>query len=132
MPAGIGTNDWHERKIREWLLLLLRFAVTHEQSDQCAVLAMAEELDSIGRCCGSGGPTFFRRTSQQLCRAILAAGDGPIEPVLRKHIARIHLPRLRRAFEAALGVESPAQSSASSERRKRRKDQDFWRGLPSR
>jgi hypothetical protein len=132
MIAQFDPQDWRERRVREWLLLLLRFAFTHEPSDQLGVLAMADELDSLGMQWRPGGLSFFQRTSQEVCRAILAASDGHIDPVLRKHIARIDDPRLRRAFRAAVGIESAFQSASSSEKRRRRKTRDLWKGLPSR
>ena len=46
MVGETGSHDWRDRQVREWLLLLLRFAITREQSDRSAVLAMADELDS--------------------------------------------------------------------------------------
>ena len=48
MVSEFGSHDWRDRKIREWLLLLLRFAVTQEPTDQGAALAVADELDSLG------------------------------------------------------------------------------------
>lgn len=51
MEAEFGSHDWRDRKVRDYLLLLLRFAVTREATDQVAALALAEQLDSLG----SGG-----------------------------------------------------------------------------
>jgi len=48
MVAEFDSDDWRHRKVQNWLLLLLRFAVTREPSDQSAALAMADELDSLG------------------------------------------------------------------------------------
>jgi hypothetical protein len=44
MVAELGSHDRRNRKVREWLLLLLRFAVT--PADQATVLAVAD--DSLG------------------------------------------------------------------------------------
>jgi hypothetical protein len=38
---AFSSDDWRERKVREWLLLMLRFAVTREARDRLAVLAIA-------------------------------------------------------------------------------------------
>jgi hypothetical protein len=35
-------------QIREWLLLLLRFAITRDPSDQAVVRSVANEIDSFG------------------------------------------------------------------------------------
>jgi hypothetical protein len=133
MVVETYSPDWSARMVREWLLLLLRFAVTGQPSDRLATSAMAEQLDSLGtRRPPGAAPRFFRRTSEEVCRAIIAAGDGRSNAVLRKHIARIDDPRLRRAFQAAVGIAPTSRSSPSTKRDKRRKNQDLWKGLPSR
>src|SRR6266508_2011765 len=138
MVAEFGSHDWRERKVREWLLLLLRFAVTREPSDRSAALAMAEELDSLGVRWRPAGPSFFLRTSDEVCEAIRAVGDGHNNAVLRRHVGRIEDPRLRRAFQAAVGPQqTPAvvglQQSSEPQREgaksKTRKNRDLWKGL---
>jgi hypothetical protein len=101
-----GADDWRERRIREWLLLLLRFAVTRESSDRTAALAMADELDSLGGDWRPQAPRFFFKTTSAVCRAIVEVGDGPnnTNAVLRNHASRIEDPRLREAFRAAVGL----------------------------
>jgi hypothetical protein len=134
MVAAFGSPDWRDRKVREWLLLLLRFAVTREPSDRAAALAVAEELDSLGMRRKRMAPSFFLRTSSEVCEAILAAGDGHNvddendRAVLRRHVARIDDPRLSRAFEAAVGLleTSEPQESAKS---KRRNDRELRKSL---
>jgi hypothetical protein len=127
-PADEREDDHHvrlvrlrDRKVREWLLLLLRFAVTREPADSAAALAVADELDSLGVRRKRRAPSFFLRTSNEVCEAILAVGDGhdvsdgDDNAVLRRHVARIEDPRLRRAFEAAVGLRQtsePQQESA--------------------
>src|SRR5712671_6688521 len=46
--GAIGSAEWRTAHIREWLLLLLRFAITHDPGDQAAVLSVASEIDSLG------------------------------------------------------------------------------------
>jgi hypothetical protein len=41
-------RDLHARDIREWLLLLLRFAITMDPEDQAVALRIAGEIDSRG------------------------------------------------------------------------------------
>jgi hypothetical protein len=132
MAAEFGSDDWLERKVRDWLLLLLRFAVTQEPSDQSAVLVMALELDSLGVHRRPAAPRFFQRISDDVCRAIVAAGDGRSDPVLRWYIARIDNPRLRRAFQAAVGLRSIAEQRQQGAQRPGRVDRDLWKGLPKR
>jgi hypothetical protein len=88
------------------LLLLLRFAVTREPADWSAALAMAEEIDSLDPRWRPAAPSFFLRTSKEVCEAILAAGSRHANQVLEKHAKRIPEPRLRRAFRAAVGLKS--------------------------
>lgn len=132
MAAEFGSDDWLERKVRDWLLLLLRFAVTQEQSDQSAVLVMAIELDSLGMHWQPTAPRFFQRTSDDVCRVIVAAGDGRSNAVLHKHIARIDDPRLRRAFRAAVGLRSISEQRQQGAQRRGRLHRDLWKGLPKR
>lgn len=96
-------DDYCRRRIDEWLVLLLRFAITQEPSDRSAALAMADEFDSLGVRWRPVAPRFFLLTSIEICDAILATGDWRIA-ALRKHAARIEHDRLRRAFLAATGI----------------------------
>jgi hypothetical protein len=108
--------------IREWLLLLLRFAVTREQADAAAIIAAATDLDSIALERSESAPSFFRRASAELRNAIVGRDDPKQMAVLRQHLARIDEVRLRRAFQAAVDLK---------ENRRSRKDRthDLWAGL---
>jgi hypothetical protein len=101
--------DWKDRKLQEWLFLLLRYAVTRESSDRWAVLAMADELDSLGVQWRPGAPRFFHRTAYEVCEAIIADRTRHTTSVLRKHAMRIDNPRLRRAFAAAVDLTRNAE-----------------------
>jgi hypothetical protein len=104
MPVEMSVPDWQRRKLREWLLLLLRFAITQETSDRNAVLAMADELDAISPERRSNVSRFFLRTSEQVCEAIVWKG-GDSDTVLLAHVSRITDRRLRDAFRAAVQLE---------------------------
>ena len=123
-----ASPDWQERRVREWLLLLLRFAVTRETADRSAVCQLAAELDSSSLHWRQGGSRFFLRTSRELCAAIAAGESGPGNIVLRQHIARIDDQRLRHAFAAALGLEQNA-SAAPRVVELRPKNTGLWSGL---
>jgi len=129
MVSEFGSHDWRDRKIREWLLLLLRFAVTQEPTDQGTALAVADELDSLGVDSKRAKPTFFVKTSIEVSKAILAVSDGDNNAVLRRHLARIDDPRLRRAFQAAVGLQEASELPKKSAEGKGRKHQDLWKGL---
>jgi hypothetical protein len=66
MGIEFGSHDRHDRMLREWLLLLLRFAVTREPPDQSAALAMADELDSLGTRWRPAAPLFFLTATNQV------------------------------------------------------------------
>jgi hypothetical protein len=129
MTAAFSSHDWRDRKVREWLLLLLRFAVTREPSDRSAALAAADELDSLGARWRPAAPSFFLRTSNEVCAAILAVSDRHTNAVIQRHIARIDDPRLRRAFQAAVGLRPTAEPRRQDTRSKQRKNRDLWEGL---
>jgi hypothetical protein len=105
MSAQFSSYDWRDGKLREWLLLLLRYSVTRESRDRAAALAMADELDSLGCRWRPSSPSFFEKTSNEVCEAIRAPNEGESIVRLHKHIARIDDPRLRQAFRAAVGLE---------------------------
>jgi hypothetical protein len=130
MAATCNPRDWRDRKVRDWLLLLLIFAVTLEAKEQSAALAAAHELDGLGVRWRRTTPGFFVRTSNELCQAILA-GDHGANPVLRKHIARIDDPRLRRAFRAAVALQEVLEMGRESVRPKRHSVPHLWKGLPA-
>jgi hypothetical protein len=101
----LGSQDWRAGRIREWLLLLLRFAITWEPKDEAAALAMADEIDALGLHWRPSAPSFFRRTSAEVCKAITAFDDPKRKAILKTHLARIDNPALRRAFQAAVALE---------------------------
>jgi len=122
------SRDWRDKKIREWQLRLLRFAITRESADQTAVLADAEELDSVGLWWRPTAPSFFGRTSEEVCAAIQAAGAPQQAAVLQEYIGRIADSRLRRAFASAVSLQQPGPQRPSL-KRARRKEPDLWKGL---
>lgn len=121
-----GSQDWRASRIREWLLLLLRFAITRDAKDQAAVFAMADEIDALGQQWRPSAPSFFGRTSGEVCAAIIARDDANRAAILKKHIARIDDVRLRRAFQAAVDLEQRSAPTFSKIER-----QSLWTGLRS-
>ncbi len=121
-----GSQDWRAGRIREWLLLVLRFAITCDAKDQAAAFAMADEIDALGHQSRPSAPTFFRRASGEVCEAINALEDPRRITILKKHIARIDDPRLRRAFQAAVDLERGSWPAATEQKR-----QHFWAGMRS-
>jgi hypothetical protein len=120
------SEDWRAGRIREWLLLLLRFAITCDPNDKAAALALADEVDGLGQQWHQSAPRFFRRTTEEVCNAIIAPHNSRRTSVLKRHIARIDDPRLRRAFHAAVDIEQRLPLASAEAKR-----QNLWRGLPS-
>lgn len=112
MVGETGSFDWRDRQVREWLLLLLRFAITREPSDRTAVLAMADELDSLDGRWRPNAPRFFLRTSREVCEAVLWNG-GHNNAALLTHVSRIDDPRLRQAFRAAVGLQRSLETPSN-------------------
>jgi hypothetical protein len=130
MGTEFGLQDRQDRMVREWLLILLRFAVTHEPLDQSAAVTIAEELDSRGRRWRPAAARFFVRTTNEVCEAIVAVNDDRRDAVLRKHLARIDDPRLRQAFRSAVGLQLPPERLRPGAKAKKKKD--LWKGLAKR
>jgi hypothetical protein len=119
-------------KVRDWLLAILRFAVTLHDADRSAVLTIAEDIDKLGkRLDDRSAYQFFRKTSSELCSAILDKQNSKVSVVLRLHLNRIDDCRLRRAFEAAIEFGDTTQIMKSASKTRKRDSQDLWRGLRS-
>ncbi len=100
--CDLAPQTWRTRKVREWLLAVLRFALTLEPADRTTVLAIAEEMDRSGSAAASFA--FFIKTSIELCNAIADPNDPQRITTLSHHLRRIDDQRLRRTFEAAIGL----------------------------
>jgi len=120
----MSSQDWPAQKVREWLLAILRFAVTLDQADLAAVQAIAIEMDRLGSHPDAAGFAFFARSSAEFCHAITNKADPNSAAVLHRQLARIDDPRLRRALEAALDCEK-----RTARKIKKRDDSNLWKGL---
>jgi hypothetical protein len=128
MSQGVSESDCNARTVRAWQLAILRFAVTRDNADRLAVMAIAGEIDGLGpRRDGKPGFGFFRQTSAELCAAILRPNELTAA-LLRQYLARIDNDRLKRVFAAAIEDDRPKVSSAD---RSFKRDRDLWRGLSS-
>jgi hypothetical protein len=129
MSSIASGGDWHAKTLRAWQLALLRFAVTLDNADRLAVLAIAAEMDRLHPV-QDGKPTFgfFRRTSAELCAAILQPNDHS-STLLRQFLARMENERLRLVFAAAIEADQPKVSSVN---KSVRRDTGLWRGLSTR
>lgn len=127
--ASDDHHAWQERRLHEWLLALLRFAVTRTAADRAAVQALADELDTLGSAWRGGRGHFFGRTTDSLCDAVLTSGSEPSKALLRLHLNRIEDIRLRRAFSAAVDLDEAPKPRRKPAGRTGRTD--LWKGLPS-
>jgi hypothetical protein len=103
--------EWRARTLRAWQLAMLRFAVTLDNADRLAVMAIANEIDRLAPP-HDGKPdfSFFRRTSAELCAAILRPNE--LTPtVLRRYLTRIDDDRLKHVFAAAIEADRPKLAS---------------------
>src|SRR5215475_8270755 len=124
-----GSVEPHAMMLRAWQLALLRFAVTLDNADRLAVLAVANEIDRLGRRHAQAPKFgFFRRSSTELCGAMLQRNQAA-DATLREYLARIDDPRLKRAVVAALAID---QSEPVPIKRRTGPDSDLLRGLPGR
>jgi hypothetical protein len=126
MSEEATRDEVQAKKVGDWLLAILRFAVTLEQSDRTVVMTMAEKLDGAEYRFGSESFCFFAKTSSELCGAIVDRNDPRSADALQRHLRRIEDRRLQRALEAAIGYE-PAVATPDAPRRSNR--EDLWKGL---
>jgi len=107
-PRAAGPEQPPERLgklLRAWHLAVLRLAVTLDESDRLNVLAIAGEVDRLGRKPRDDLPfRFFRQTSMKLSAAIFGQ-SAHTDAILRRYHAQIDDPRLKHAFGAAVGIE---------------------------
>ena len=123
MSDLIARDEWRSKKVRDWLLAILRFAVTVEQNDRAIVLAIAKEMDRSGL--HATAFAFFVRTSTELCNAIADRNDPRRVATLSSHLRRIDDHRLRRALEATIKFEQAATTSSKARKRDRA---GLWKG----
>ena len=129
MSLKVPGAEWRAKTLRAWQLAILRFAVTLDNADRLAVLAIAGEIDRLGpQHDGKPDFSFFRRTSAELCAAILTPNE--LTPtVLRQYLARIDDDRLKHVFAATIEADQPKLSSIS---KPFKRDNGLWKGLSSR
>jgi hypothetical protein len=116
MYDGLERNGWQAAKIQDWLLAIVRFAITLEPADRQTVLAIAQEMDGLGFLRGRSSFSYFVRTSGDLCRAIADRDDPGRTVIMRRHLAAIGDHRLRQTTVAAIDLEGAQQARLSEAR----------------
>lgn len=126
MGSEVHGKAWFAVTLRAWHLAMLRFAVTLDNADRLAVLRIAREIDELDpHQDGSNGFRFFRRTSVELCAAILQPNEAS-SAILLQYQVRLDDDRLRRAFAAAIDAAKPKVAPVN---RATRRSNDLWKGL---
>ncbi|MCK9908556.1 hypothetical protein MXD81_05420 [Microbacteriaceae bacterium K1510] len=125
--SDLATPEQRQReRITDWLLAVLRFAVTRNEADRASLLATANELDRPQLTAEVGSFAFFRTTTIELCATIAGKHDEQRVKILRRHFNHIGNLRLRAALEAATGLKEADQVPAASPRHDRAY---LWKGL---
>jgi hypothetical protein len=98
----------HDKALLACQLALLRFAITTDDADRLALLAIAHQLDAPGSH-PSARPAFafFHRASAVLCHAILNPQHPGSGAVLQRHLSRCDDGRMRGALAAAFAADIP-------------------------
>ena len=128
MNSFVHGIEWFAGTLRAWHLAILRYAVTLDNADRLAVHRIAREIDGLyPRQDGIADFEFFRRTSAELCAAIVQPNERASE-LLQQYLARIDDDRLKRTFAAAIDAGQPSVVPISRPARPR---SDLWKGLAS-
>jgi len=129
MSSTVHGMEWYAGTLRAWHLAILRYAVTLDNADRLAVIRIAGEIDRLDPWReGSSNFEFFRRTSSELCAAILQPNELSVA-ILRRYLARIDDDRLKRVFAAAIAADQPTVFPAG---RPAGRVNSLWKGLSSR
>jgi hypothetical protein len=130
VSSDIHGMAWFAGTLRAWHLAMLRFAVTLDNADRLAVLRIAREIDELHpRHDGSTGFEFFRRTSAELCAAVLQPDEGT-SAILQHYLVGLDDDRLKRALAAA--IDAAKKPTVAPINRTIRRPNDLWKGLSSR
>jgi hypothetical protein len=121
-------DEFLSRKVMDWLFLVLRFAITHDENDRRAVSALAQQMDSLGTRFGLVDHGFFLRTSADVCMAITEPTNPRSFGPLRAHAQRIEHPRLRNCFRTAVDLAEIARVP-NDRVRKPSVPANLWAGL---
>lgn len=125
--SDLATPEQRQReRITDWLLALLRFAITRSEADRESLQALANELDRPQITADLGSFAFFRTTTVELCTAIAGKHDEQRVKILRRHFNHIGNLRLRAALEAATGLKEADHTPAAGPRHDRAY---LWKGL---
>src|SRR5258708_9950368 len=94
MSSNVSGAEWRAKTLRAWQLAILRFAVTLDNADRLAVMAIAGEIDRLGPPHDSKPDfSFFRRTSAELCAGIQTPNElSPMVLRSEEHTSELQSP----------------------------------------
>lgn len=116
--------------VRDWLFLLLRYAVSRAARDRQAVLERAATMDTLDRDKDPEAFRFFRSHSETVCAAIAAPDTPGRRQILLAHTRRIGEPRLRQMFMLACHLDAREKTCPGFGRTGSRAE--LWTGLQRR
>ena len=97
-PCLASARDARDDLVRDWLFLMLRYAVSREAQDRRTVLDLAAKMDTLGKERDREAFRFFRDHSERLCAAIAAPDTLGRRRILLAHARMIGQRPLQRAF----------------------------------
>ncbi len=123
MTAKTTQGEWQSEAVSNWLLAMLRFAVTRSDADRICVLETAKQMD---RAAGNPSFSFFVRASAEICTAIATDDSAERQATLTRYFSAIDDRRLREALKGATlsGSATPAFRNSATRTR-----EYLWRGL---
>jgi hypothetical protein len=97
-PRLASARDARDDMVRDWLFLVLRYAVSREAQDRRTILDLAAKMDTLGKERDREAFRFFRDHSERLCAAIAAPDTLGRRRILLAHARMIGQRPLQRAF----------------------------------
>jgi hypothetical protein len=97
-PRLASARDARDDMVRDWLFLVLRYAVSREAQDRRTVLDLAAKMDTLGKERDREAFRFFRDHSERLCAAIAAPDTLGRRRILLARARMIGQRPLQRAF----------------------------------
>jgi len=128
MSSIASGGEWHARTLRAWQLALLRFAVTLDNADRLAVLAIAAEMDRLHPVQDGNRPLDFSAEPVPSFAPLPAAERSFIHaaaPISGTDRQRTPQPCVR-------GSHRSRPTKVASTSKSIRRDTGLWRGLSTR
>jgi hypothetical protein len=126
--AGSGSSV-PDGLVKDWLFLVLRYAISRRQQDRQVVLEFAARMDTLSAERGRDTFRFFRDASARLCDAVLAPDEPRHRLTILAHSRRIDEARFRQVFLLACGLDPKEKKRMVAVPRKASGRDALWKGL---